>query len=545
MIWRGKNGEATSGSTRLGHELDRGSRGLVDRSGDGSDHTNKANTKITMKTSHQRRKATTASGTKDFLGCNNPDSTKIRKQKQKIAGNNNSELGGQILNSIQMNHMVNQDSQTKFVETVSEDLESLQRKQQDSCGKLKLQLFPIDEKTKEILEQDNVNPYLELTLTTRKKISSVVKHLNNKWGRSKLASGKLMLFPNNVCLDNLADSRKWSLEDSNLTAADVHASLGNPAVFRLRYGWLNVDQTKQPASPTLACSDILRKNNYFGGGNDNDIKICSVSSKEHGQCLTDNSVNQTIQAPISEKVIKNVVDQNPLKTINTSWIDCVTGISFGAILSKVSDTPINADHPSHSQNSALHQIPITCDSFDIAIAELMRGRQSSNPSSRMAPLSILEAEETCHPFPLTKAAPSSLDVPASSPFVSPTMEHTNMLDSQVQVSLAHNYPAPAPNPQLHDVTDACAEPKSGLQFNSLDRLTEGLNAHAELQTDVQHNETHQFGGMNLLLPDPLGGPLEIVVAPSSKNMNDGENQTIGLDGLITSSMDAFHNFSIF
>lgn len=72
-------------------------------------------------------------------------------------GNNNSELGGQILNSIQMNHMVNQDSQTKFVETVSEDLESLQRKQQDSCGKLKLQLFPIDEKTKEILEQVNVS----------------------------------------------------------------------------------------------------------------------------------------------------------------------------------------------------------------------------------------------------------------------------------------------------------------------------------------------------------------------------------------------------
>ncbi|KAG6466025.1 hypothetical protein ZIOFF_076175 [Zingiber officinale] len=51
--------------------------------------------------------------------------------------------------------------------------------------------------------------------------------------------------------------------------------------------------------------------------------------------------------------------------------------------------------------------------------------------------------------------------------------HTNMLDSQVQVSWAHNYPAPATNLKLHDVTtDACAAPKSGLQFNSLERLTE-------------------------------------------------------------------------
>lgn len=76
-----------------------------------------------------------------------------------------------------------------------------------------------------LMLQDNVNPYLELTLTTRKKISSVVKHLDNKhWRSSNLASGKLMLFPNNVCLDNLADSRNCTLEDSNLAAADIHAS---------------------------------------------------------------------------------------------------------------------------------------------------------------------------------------------------------------------------------------------------------------------------------------------------------------------------------
>ncbi|XP_042405286.1 TSL-kinase interacting protein 1-like isoform X1 [Zingiber officinale] len=495
---------------------------------------------MTMKPSNHR-KATTTSGTKDGLGCNNSDSIKVRKQKRKITGNSSFELGGQLLNSIQMNHMGNKGQQTNFVETLSEDLESLQRKHQDSYGKVKLQLFPIDEETKKMLEQGNLNPYLELTLTTRKKISSVVKHLNNKWGSSKFASGKLMLFPNNVCLDNLSDSSKWTLEDSNLTAADVHASLGSPAVFRLRYGWFNVDQTKQLASVALAGYDILRKNNYFD--EENNDKVCSVSGKEHGQCHTDNSVNPTIQAPMSEKVIQNVGDQNNVKAINTSLIDCLSGMSFGAIFSEVSDAPVNLD-PLDTQNLTLPQIPLTCDSFDAAISAFMHGHQYSHPSYRIAPPSILEAEETCHPFPFPKAAPSSQDIPISPPLVSPTMGCTNMLDSPVkQVSLADNCPAPATSPQLHDATVACVKPKSVLQRHSQDRLAEDLNAHAEFQAEVQLNESNQFGGMNLISTDSLG-PLEIVAA-CPKERNDGEtDQIIGLGGLIASSMDAFQNFSI-
>ncbi|RRT70659.1 hypothetical protein B296_00023001 [Ensete ventricosum] len=69
--------------------------------------------------------------------------------------------------------------------------------------------------------------------------------------------------------------------------------------------------------------------------------------------------------------------------------------------------------------------------------------------------------------------------------------------------------------------DACLEPKS--------RSEESLNGG------------NQFAGMNLSLPDSLG-PLESI-APCSREMNDGE--TVGLGGLITSSMDAFQNFSIF
>lgn len=121
-------------------------------------------------------------------------------------------------------------------------------------------------------------------------------------------------------------------------------------------------------------------------------------------------------------------DQNNVKTINTSLIDCLSSMSFGAILSEVSDIPINLD-PSHTQNSTLQQIPLTCDSFDSAISAFMHGHQYSNPSCRIAPPSILEAEETCHPFPFPKAAPSSHDIPVSLQLVSPTMGCTNMVIS--------------------------------------------------------------------------------------------------------------------
>ena len=86
-----------------------------------------------------------------------------------------------------------------------------------------------------IISQGQHNPYLELILTTRKKISSVVKHLNVKWGSSKSSSGELMLFPYNAQIDTLASHRRWTIKDSDITAADVYASIGNPAIFRLRY----------------------------------------------------------------------------------------------------------------------------------------------------------------------------------------------------------------------------------------------------------------------------------------------------------------------
>ncbi|GKA28978.1 TSL-kinase interacting protein 1 [Tanacetum coccineum] len=102
--------------------------------------------------------------------------------------------------------------------------------------KLKLQLFPVDESTRRALEMDNHNPHLELTLSTRKKISSVLEHMTRKWGNSSIACGELTLVPYSDQTSNVSNSQKWT-RDSVLSAADVYAAIGSPSVFRLRYGW--------------------------------------------------------------------------------------------------------------------------------------------------------------------------------------------------------------------------------------------------------------------------------------------------------------------
>ncbi|KAA8518724.1 hypothetical protein F0562_016502 [Nyssa sinensis] len=128
--------------------------------------------------------------------------------------------------------------------------------------KLKLQLFPIDEDTRKALELVNHNPHLELTLSTRKKISSVLEHLNRKWANASIASRELMLFPYCVESKNLVGCQRWT-QDSILSAADVYALIGSPSVFRLRYGWFSNAELGSATSfqATLASSSILGEHN--------------------------------------------------------------------------------------------------------------------------------------------------------------------------------------------------------------------------------------------------------------------------------------------
>lgn len=82
--------------------------------------------------------------------------------------------------------------------------------------------------------QDGHNPHLELTLGGQKRISSVLKHLEKKWGSSMVATGELMLFPY-YTKENLSNCKSWTLDDSEITVAVIYTAVGSPATFRLRY----------------------------------------------------------------------------------------------------------------------------------------------------------------------------------------------------------------------------------------------------------------------------------------------------------------------
>lgn len=80
-----------------------------------------------------------------------------------------------------------------------------------------------------------------------------------------------------------------------------------------------------------------------------------------------------------------------------SWIDSISNISFGALLSEAATSQDNKQLPSQN-TSILQQIPVTCDSFDAAIASLIAREQPSNQPKVSNP-SLWDAEETCHAFP--------------------------------------------------------------------------------------------------------------------------------------------------
>lgn len=66
-------------------------------------------------------------------------------------------------------------------------------------------------------------------------MSSVLEHLNRKWGNSNIASGELVLFPYCAHQEDLATYQRWTTQDT-VAVADVFLSVNSPSIFRLRYG---------------------------------------------------------------------------------------------------------------------------------------------------------------------------------------------------------------------------------------------------------------------------------------------------------------------
>jgi hypothetical protein len=83
-----------------------------------------------------------------------------------------------------------------------------------------------------------------------------------------------------------------------------------------------------------------------------------------------------------------------------SWIDCISNVSFGALLSEAVPSEDSKQPPLQSY-SILQQLHATCDSFDTAIASLIAQQQTTNQAKVWNP-SLWDAEETCHAFPSQK-----------------------------------------------------------------------------------------------------------------------------------------------
>ncbi|EEF42919.1 DNA binding protein, putative [Ricinus communis] len=397
--------------------------------------------------------------------------------------------------------------------------------------KLKLQLFPIDDGTRRALEMDNHNPHLELTLSTRKRISSVLEHLNRKWGNSSIASGELMLFPYSVHRENLTGYQRWT-QDSIVSAVDVYTSIGSPSVFRLRYGWFsNTDVASVALQATPSSS-------YIPGGNTLDIENeTRIMNPVSTSGLSTNDLSETCKdqlatvkkshasAPSSTDVSSEISGLSNSAALSAGeWADSLTNISVGDLLSEVSRDviPNCIETPLAQSGQCLQQIPFSCDSFDAAIAAHMSRHQNKILPSTLTShtSSIWDAEETCDAFIFQKNRALRQENPTSAVDSAGIEQQTNKLTSGTFVERLAGGDCPAAG----DPMDECPP---------------------DLQ--VFSNSAKDFTGLtDIYWPESLG-PLDLDLPPSKYHSEEFilSDSLSGLNRLIASSLDAFQNCSFF
>ncbi|KAL9150015.1 hypothetical protein ABFS82_12G142300 [Erythranthe guttata] len=404
--------------------------------------------------------------------------------------------------------------------------------------KLKLQLFPIDECTQKALEMDHRNPHLELTLSTRKKISSVLEHLNRKWGNSKLLCEDLMLFPYWAQRENLLEYQKWT-KDSTLCAADVYYLIGSPPIFRLRYGWFSKSELESATAQPLSCTNIKEKNsninieNPSGPRNNHQAvsaeQIITLNSSSVQSGVSVSNINNSryrdstaVLSSIGEASEDLAPENTDMAFSAGEWADTLTNVSMGDLLS---DSHNNADANCTDfslplSSNCLQQMPFTCDSFDAAIAAHIYKHNKADSQQILASHapSIWDAEVTCDAFAFQKnGAFCGEDKNAcmnSSPSSDKEVEELLDVDKFAYSDL-----------NCEDIVDDCRS----------DHLLE--------------NPTKDFGGLtDIYWPNSLGA-LDLDI-PSSCRYNSSDlilndNSLGGLNRLIANSLDAFQSCSFF
>ncbi|KAL0333382.1 UNVERIFIED_CONTAM: TSL-kinase interacting protein 1 [Sesamum angustifolium] len=431
-----------------------------------------------------------------------------------------------------------------------------------NSAKLKLQLFPIDECTRKALEVDNHNPHLELTLSTRKKLPSILEHLNRKWGNSSLLSKELMLFPYWAQRENLVGYQKWT-KDSPLCAGDVYYLIGSPPIFRLRYGWFSKAEVESATAQALSCANIKEQNLNISIATEQNAEAenpnsplgdqlvsaeklvtlspsstrtqittveCGVSvSKVNTSRFQDSTaVLSSLREGSGDLAVTRQVENMKNISLSTGeWADSLTNISVGDLLSEsTQNTDVNcAEFPLPLGSNCFQQMPFSCDSFDAAIAahiykhqnkvDLQQGLASHAPS-------IWDGEETCDAFAFQKTGAfcnKEQDL---------SMNDTMEACKQATV--------PSPSASHEEVQEL---PSSDLACGDL--MDDGRSDHPS------ENSTKDFGGLtDIYWPDSLG-PLDLDIPSCRYHSNDLilSDSLSGLNRLIANSVDAFQSCSFF
>lgn len=362
--------------------------------------------------------------------------------------------------------------------------------------KLKLQLFPIDELTRQALEKDACNPYLELTISGRKRFSSVFEHLNRKWGCSSIATGELMLLPFNSHV-SCTDQQKWTKE-TNLSAAEVYATVGCPAIFRLRYGWfsnaephLNVAQSH----PLTTLCDITMQGVDIDASNKKILGTAFPPSEKPG-------VEQEEEA--------NLENRNTVSAVE--WADSLTNISVGDLLSEASKDAKCVGSSPGDQEYPLDD-PFSCDSFDAVIAA-----HTSRMSTHASHTSMWNADETCDEFSF-KQMPTS------------HKSRDNTLS------------------RFADINERTFVVSGSACGGSLKELAEPGPSSKTNDTEKDDGPSKGTNLMDIYWPDSLGAfDLDVPTVPKfpGQDLIFGDSNSIGfLSRIVSNSLDAFQSCSLF
>ncbi|KAJ9540374.1 hypothetical protein OSB04_026880 [Centaurea solstitialis] len=433
--------------------------------------------------------------------------------------------------------------------------------------KLKLQLFPVDESLRRALQMENHNPHLELTLRSGKKISSVLERMNHKWGSSSIACGELTLLPYDAQSSNLMSCQKWT-QDSTVSAADVYAALGSPPVFRLRYCWFvnadcryvplrepltthdaqrinmngvevqNADLTKcsqPPEGSSMGPPDICKMPGACNSGKSLDYDECigaGVSKNfpecsDHASGMSSWQRRDTRNGAFSRRLghMEKGSHKNAALSI-LEWADSLTNISVSDLLLDVSHN-VNSNcigPPQPPGSQCLQQVPFSCDSFDAAIAAHVSKNLNSNtvvePTTIVS--SIWDAEETCDAF---------------------TFRKNNVLSEKSQTSKE--------NCKLDTSSTSLVPSDSALEkVAEVEEPVEDHPAEVHSMDECQSDENPEDGSgkdmrtlTDMYWPESLGA-LEVDVGPC-RYESDDLILSDGLSRILSSSLDAFQNFSLF